>query len=1014
MVPAINEVVVPSRLSMASTRTTFCETNFCTDHTPLPPGCNKNYNLQFSAVKPIIVRDAVSTTDGGKLVVGDQHFNGLAIKYNENGDVAWSKQYETYFHESRFMRVIRTFDNNYLIFANRSISINSTGYSHMSMIKVDINGNVIWVRDLNERGGNRPLGTMADVTETPDGGFVLLVNGLYTSQAIRYDQNLNVIWKKEFVGVFNPVYKTVYYSNGAVYLQYQNPFLISTTSFGIEKLDLLTGNRIWSNIYTAGGPNSSVLLNRVFAINDTVYAFVTHKVPNASFDAASPVMVRLNPDGSLASSVQFQGDNIPPSPYFYTNEYDKNPPTVAITPYNDFVLTSRVAAGTDSLLRLARIGTEGTVAWSRVYNSSKYHHPFNIHTQGKGIVVMGAVMNRPTDPIQYFFTDAFLIKTDSSGELITGGAGSCTSTDRPLAPVPISFSVAPAGHTLQDVQNYTLSNGSISSMDFAVDATLLCSTPANCNTVTLKQRGTGCSLGDTLVYYLEDNADCDAAAAWHYDTAFFKAVHMNGDSIRIVPKKTGAFTINARIEGNCMITTQSITSSMGLSASQLALGNDALICDRQQIKLSAGRGYVTYKWNDNSTDSTLIITKPGKYYVDVTDNCGGAGTDTVLITAAGLVFKIAGNTTKCNSDTVLLQASAGYYNYQWSPKQNLQATSDRALVCPATTTRYYATAEKWPGCTLIDSILITTLVSPPVNLPGDSQLCTGDSMLVQAAAGFDTYQWNTGETQPAIKVRTPGSYLVTATFNNGCQSKDTFLLGWYPNPAPSLNKNSVLCAGSTRLLEPAQQYDGYLWSDGSTGHSMEINTTGSYWVTVTDGQGCKGADTTHVTTIAPLPAGFLPADTAICQYGKLTILPVHNYRSYLWSDLSISSSLTVKKSGLYWVTVTDQNGCSGSDSILVGSKQCLEGFYVPNAFTPNGDKQNEIFRPLIFGNLTSITFMVYNRWGGKVYETHDPSSGWNGKINARDAEKGTYVWMCRYTFTGQPEKIEKGIVELIR
>jgi gliding motility-associated-like protein len=314
---------------------------------------------------------------------------------------------------------------------------------------------------------------------------------------------------------------------------------------------------------------------------------------------------------------------------------------------------------------------------------------------------------------------------------------------------------------------------------------------------------------------------------------------------------------------------------------------------------------------------------------------------------------------------------------------------------------------------VIDSVLITTLSSPPVNLPNDASICIGDSVVVQAAPGFDAYQWNTGATGGTIFAKSAGSYTVAATFSNGCQSKDTFRLGLYPLPSPALNKNKILCTGTTRQLQPAKNYASYLWSDGTTGQSIVVNTTGTYWIAVTDNQGCKGSDTTQITTIAPTPADFLPADTAICQYAKLTIIPKQNYRSYLWSDFSNSASLTIKKSGLYWVTVTDQNNCTGCDSILIGSKQCMEGLYVPNAFTPNGDGQNDVFRALLFGNVTSFTFVIYNRWGGRVYETHNPAEGWNGKINALVAQKGTYVWYCRYTMEGQSEKVEKGIVELV-
>ncbi|MBO9203847.1 MULTISPECIES: gliding motility-associated C-terminal domain-containing protein [Niastella] len=1007
--PVINNVVAPTANVLVQTQILNCESSFCTDKTPLPPDCNKTYHLKFGAPKAVTYRDAVTTSDGGKLAIGDDRWDGMVMKYNANGDVAWAKTYNALFCTSRFVRIIQSADGNYIIFANRDFNLHTRNRTFVSAIKIDINGNVIWTRDINEWSS----GKIVDVTATPNGGFVLLVsNGGSQTLALYFDGNMNVIWKKEWVGYVGISYKKVFYSNGAVYFACENPYYSRTSSFWAEKVDLATGNRGWSNIFTAGGANSSCIISRLFVNNDTSYVFLTHIVPINSFDKVnSPVMVKINPDGSLNSAKIFQADNMAYSPFFGIN-YDIYPLAVDLTPYNDFILSQSVVVGTDTLLCIARFGTDGTVSWAGNYAGTKNYYPLSIKAQGKGVVVWGDARDRYQPAKNWFFSNAFFIKTDSSGMINTGGG--CDRTDRSFVPTPISFSVSPSQHSLQDIKAFPVFFGSITGNAMSLDATLFCNTPANCNVVTLKPGNNGCSLRDTLTYYLANNAGCDAAATWQYDTAFFKAVGLNGDSIRVVPKKTGVYTINARIEGSCMVTTQNVTSSVGLSASQISLGNDALICDRQKIKLSAGPGYASYKWNDNSTDSTLIVTQTGKYYVDVTDNCGGTGTDTVLINAAGLVFKISGNTNKCNNDAVALTASTGYTNYEWSPKVNIQATNNTAQVNPPTTMRYYATAEKWPGCTLIDSILITTLVSPPVNLPKDTTICVGDSVLLQAAPLFDSYQWNTGEQVSSIVAKTKGQFIVTATFNNGCQSKDTFMLDGYTNPVPLLNKNSVLCAGSTRQLQPSQQYAGYQWSNGSTGNAMEINSIGTYWVVVTDGHGCKGSDTARITAIAPPPAHFLPADTAMCQYGKMTIVPKNKYYAYQWSDFSNSSSLTITKPGMYWVTVTDNNNCSGSDSIQVLPKDCLEGLYVPNAFTPNRDGQNDVFRALIFGNVTSFTFVVYNRWGGRVYETHDPSLGWNGQINAQDAQKGTYVWMCRYTLEGQPEKVEKGIVELVR
>jgi gliding motility-associated-like protein len=92
----------------------------------------------------------------------------------------------------------------------------------------------------------------------------------------------------------------------------------------------------------------------------------------------------------------------------------------------------------------------------------------------------------------------------------------------------------------------------------------------------------------------------------------------------------------------------------------------------------------------------------------------------------------------------------------------------------------------------------------------------------------------------------------------------------------------------------------------------------------------------------------------------------------------------------------------------------MVGLYVPNAFTPNADGRNDVFKPLLFGPATDFSFVIFNRWGGKVFETHNPAEGWNGKLNGVDASADTYVWLCRYTLEGQSPQIEKGTVQLIR
>ena len=236
----------------------------------------------------------------------------------------------------------------------------------------------------------------------------------------------------------------------------------------------------------------------------------------------------------------------------------------------------------------------------------------------------------------------------------------------------------------------------------------------------------------------------------------------------------------------------------------------------------------------------------------------------------------------------------------------------------------------------------------------------------------------------------------------------------HDNPIVSLDKDSVLCQGGTRTLDAGQAYPNYSWSDGSTGPSIVVNKTGKYWLSVTDENGCTGSDTTYISTISPLPSGFLPPDTTICQFSKMTIRPTHAYENYLWSDLSSAPELVINQAGVYRLEVTDSNHCAGSDSVLVTQKQCLEDLVVPNAFTPNGDGRNDVFRPIVLENVVHYKFDVYDRWGERIFESKTPMQGWDGKLNGIPAANGVYVWFCQYQPDGQEERIKKGTVVLIR
>ncbi|HMH23732.1 MAG TPA: gliding motility-associated C-terminal domain-containing protein [Puia sp.] len=161
----------------------------------------------------------------------------------------------------------------------------------------------------------------------------------------------------------------------------------------------------------------------------------------------------------------------------------------------------------------------------------------------------------------------------------------------------------------------------------------------------------------------------------------------------------------------------------------------------------------------------------------------------------------------------------------------------------------------------------------------------------------------------------------------------------------------------------------------------------------------------------------LPKDTTICTGQGLVLDAGPGYNSYRWQDGRQQQSLSVSNTGTYWVTVKGSDGCTStetSDTIRVMTRSCSFGIHFPNAFTPNKDGHNDLFRPVVTGNPVVWHFSIYNRWGQLVFETSDPRKGWDGTRDGQDQQSGGYVWICTYQFPGEKENRREGDFLLIR
>lgn len=232
------------------------------------------------------------------------------------------------------------------------------------------------------------------------------------------------------------------------------------------------------------------------------------------------------------------------------------------------------------------------------------------------------------------------------------------------------------------------------------------------------------------------------------------------------------------------------------------------------------------------------------------------------------------------------------------------------------------------------------------------------------------------------------------------------------------NQSGNPCTIDSILKAPAISNASYQWYKdsiaiiGATENSYQIpqsNSKGNYNVRIITGDSCFISE--------PFSVGFselfklnLPADTSFCEKDTLLLAPSLNGVTYKWNNNS-SSVVNVFQAGIYEIVATDFNGCSKNFTVNVRSQNCK--IYIPNAFTPNGDGINDIFRIPQSIKLTLKEFSIFDRWGNSVFTTTDRSVGWDGSFKGIKSSAGTYMYLINGMANNKKIQL-KGTVTLIR
>lgn len=380
-----------------------------------------------------------------------------------------------------------------------------------------------------------------------------------------------------------------------------------------------------------------------------------------------------------------------------------------------------------------------------------------------------------------------------------------------------------------------------------------------------------------------------------------------------------------------------------------------------------------------------------------------------LIEPPSMTIELGGDTSLCLGQTFILDAShPDAVQYEWS-------TGDSGPQIEVVASGTYAvTVTNSCGGQATDARRVDFLMPEDIlDLGADTLLCPEEVLTLDATLSDGvSYEWNTGAREPTIIVSAEGTYHVKVTTGCGIQSDAIFVRYQTIPTTPILPEDTLMCNGETLVLD-ASMLDAisYTWQDGSSEAQLTVSEAGEYAVTITLQCGTYQDKILVEYNDYDLTLD-LGRDTTFCVEDVVELDVFSPYATgYLWQDGSTEATFVVDETGSYSVTITD--GCTSiSDQINLIKISCCKVF-VPNAFTPNFDGVNDSFQTFSDCSFSDFEMHIFDRWGGRVFQTNDQQGSWDGRANGIIADVGVYLWKVEY-YDGVENQVISGDVKLVR
>ncbi|MCX6198611.1 MAG: PKD domain-containing protein [Bacteroidetes bacterium] len=459
-----------------------------------------------------------------------------------------------------------------------------------------------------------------------------------------------------------------------------------------------------------------------------------------------------------------------------------------------------------------------------------------------------------------------------------------------------------------------------------------------------------------------------------------------------------------------------------------------------------GDGFVL----NDSVNVSYSYTRPETYEIICTlyDSLGCKipyHVDTIVV---GLIPypDLPNDTTVCRGNYVQFDLPYGdFFDWQANLSPNyLSCTDCRNPICSAPDTiTYIVTATTNIGCQAKDTITVNVDALPLI-FPGISfRICPNDTLQLSAGAGVAAATWSpnlfiTDTTIVNPKVFPPDTqiYRVTGTNSTGCSISRIVKVWLIDKVVADLSlADTLVCDGGDiqfmlNVREASFNDTSFLWSPAAYLNSTIIEDpllsapVGDYNYTVIVSSSTCIADTETVhVTIAPNPYVEAGDDQTVSEGTQIQLYAASpdnvNYLWYPVENLSCTSCrrpfLTATQSQHIPVEVTNTFGCKDTAYVDIKVVSCDPTMvFVPNTFTPNNDDLNDMLFVRGIGLRSLEYFRVYNRWGLLVYESKNISEGWDGRINGKEADVATYVYLLKGICSSGNTIEKSGNVTLVR